>query len=225
MPRKPGFWAYLPNNKNKHHQSITPAVLFCDLCGMVFKRDTALTPSKVFLNWWFFTNPSEKYAIVKLDHETQGIRDEHKQIIELPPSFPWPPFLGDQKVSPSFHHRIRNPNKPPRCCHPVTGICDFITCRYVAKRRRLELGKVKDGVPIKNPGDQCTPVENNVRNRKKYHKGQWPMSETWVEHDFVKDSWFNSMMFFSSPFMVSWFSASLVLISPPEKSDRLQVVF
>ena len=35
--------------------------------------------------WWFFTNPSEKYAqSSKLDHETPGIgRGEHETIFEV----------------------------------------------------------------------------------------------------------------------------------------------
>ena len=35
-------------------------------------------------SWWFFTNPSEKYAQVKLDHETPNW-DENKKCLKPPP--------------------------------------------------------------------------------------------------------------------------------------------
>ena len=39
-----------------------------------------------FSSWWFFTNPSEKYAIVKLDH-FPNVRDENKKYLKKPPNF------------------------------------------------------------------------------------------------------------------------------------------
>ena len=40
--------------------------------------ETAIGNSLTSSSWWFFTNPFQKYAQVKLDHLT-GDRDENKK--------------------------------------------------------------------------------------------------------------------------------------------------
>ncbi len=45
-------------------------------------NDVVILPS-----WWFFTNPFEKYAKVKLDHETPRFRGVNKKCFKPPPRY------------------------------------------------------------------------------------------------------------------------------------------
>ena len=40
---------------------------------------------KLQSSWWFFPTHLEKYATVKLDHETPGIREENEKYMKPPP--------------------------------------------------------------------------------------------------------------------------------------------
>ena len=52
-------------------------------------KEAGFTPGilQVSSSWWLSFNPFEKYAKVKLDHETPGIRDENKKIFQTTNQF------------------------------------------------------------------------------------------------------------------------------------------
>ena len=63
------------------------------------------TRFNIVSSWWFFTNPSEKYAgYVELDHETPSIRGETKKYLKSPPRNGFP-FKGS---TISSHFRAAN---------------------------------------------------------------------------------------------------------------------
>jgi len=74
----PGFGSFQVSFSNEQHQCGLPVVL-------LFPKNAVWGyHRKSVSSWWFFTNPFEKYAEVKLDHLPR-VRDEHKKYWKPPP--------------------------------------------------------------------------------------------------------------------------------------------
>ena len=76
----------------------------------------------IITTWWFFTNPFETYYIVKLDHETPGIRVENKKylschhLVIVYQGFIYIPGAagGISEPSSSITRRMDPPSFPPQ---------------------------------------------------------------------------------------------------------------